>query len=179
MKSLTNSDIDILIGPKVCKAWCTGGKVDVIKFSDLFLNANFKTELSVYAFLHRDQHWKELLKALESFDTGVHASGELHYSSISATNHQRASAGVDRSDMESALQRLLALNLVTEGISVISKRQVMKRTCEITTKNSISKPSKLVTKQACVLIAMCSQECSTPTILNVFYVFCSFFFFRF
>jgi hypothetical protein len=86
-----------------------------------FLNAKFKTELSVYAFVHREQHWKELLKALESFDTGVPARGELHYSSISATNNQRSSAGVDRSDMESALQRLLALNLVTEGTSVIAK----------------------------------------------------------
>uniref|UniRef100_A0A7S0M3T5 EF-hand domain-containing protein n=1 Tax=Cryptomonas curvata TaxID=233186 RepID=A0A7S0M3T5_9CRYP len=116
MKTLANSDIDILLGPKVCKAWCTGGKVDVIKFSDLFLNANFKAELSFYAFLQRDQHWKELLKALKSFDTGgaQATSGDLHNSSMSAPNDQRVSGGIDQSDMESALQRLLALNLVTQ-----------------------------------------------------------------
>ena len=117
MKTITNSDVDILLGPKVCKAWCTGGKVDVIKFSDLFLKVNFKAELSLYAFLQRDQHWKELLKALKSFDTGgVQATGgDFHNSSISAPKDQRVSGGIDRSDMESALQRLLALNVVTQG----------------------------------------------------------------
>jgi hypothetical protein len=117
MKALTSSDVDILLGPKMCRAWCIGGKVDVVKFSDLFLNANFKTELSLYAFLQRDQHWKELLKALKSFDTGGAQAniGDLHNSSMSVANYQRASGGVDRSDMESALQRLLALNLVTQG----------------------------------------------------------------
>jgi hypothetical protein len=73
--------------------------------------------LSFYAFVQRDQHWKELLKALKSFDTGGAQAntGDLHSSSMSASNNQRANGGVDRSDMESALQRLLALNLVTQG----------------------------------------------------------------
>jgi hypothetical protein len=115
MKTLTNSDVDVLLGPKLCKSWCTNGKVDVTKFSDLFLNANFKPELALYAFLQRDQHWKELLKALETFDTGGNTCSKSYRSSISASNSQLAIGGVDRSDMESALKRLLALNLVTQG----------------------------------------------------------------
>ncbi len=115
MKLLTNSDVDVLLGPKVCRPWCTNGKVDIDKFSDLFVKANFKTDFSLYAFLQRDQHWKELLNALETYDTGVNTGIDASDTSFLAPNSQQILGGVDRSDMESALKRLLALNLVTQG----------------------------------------------------------------
>lgn len=112
MKSLTHSDLDMLIGADGFKPWCNAhAGIDISKFMDLFVNTNFKPELAFYAFLHRDQNWIELLKALQTLDTG----GAVPQSTIPSGAQRRSTGGVGRSDMELALERFLALDILDRG----------------------------------------------------------------
>jgi len=124
MKTLTHSDLDILLGSNSAKAWCIDGRIDVDKFSELFVSTNFKPELALYAFLLRDQNWIELLKALQTFDV----CGYDHQTESTPVAKERESSGVNKTDMEQALQRFVALNTLTQGNSSCAP---LPRRCEL------------------------------------------------
>jgi hypothetical protein len=114
MKSLTHSDLDVLLGAKGTKPWCSADAgVDVAKFMDLFINANFQPELALFAFLQRDQNWIELLRALQTLDTGGAAAAAA---SSAGAAQRNVGGGVGRPDMELALERFLALDVLSRGI---------------------------------------------------------------
>ena len=93
------------------KEWYTEGRIEVNLFVDMFVIANFKPEMALYGFLLKDQNWKELLKALKTFDT----SGSDSQTTSSAVGKEQENDGITRSDLEHALQRFIALNKLTQG----------------------------------------------------------------
>ena len=111
MQTLTRSDLEVLLGPMGSKEWYTEGRIEVNLFVDMFVIANFKPEMALYGFLLKDQNWKELLKALKTFDT----SGSDSQTTSSAVGKEQENDGITRSDLEHALQRFIALNKLTQG----------------------------------------------------------------
>ena len=111
MQTLTRSDLEVLLGPMGSKVWYTEGRIEVNLFVDMFVIANFKPEMALYGFLLKDQNWKELLKALKTFDT----SGSDSQTTSSAVGKEQENDGITRSDLEHALQRFIALNKLTQG----------------------------------------------------------------
>jgi hypothetical protein len=111
MKSISVPDIDVLLGPKCSKPWCKEGMVHIELFMELFIGPNFVPEKTLAGVLLRDWVWPDLLKALQSFEIGTRETSGVG----SAHSNKKFTNGLCRSDVEAALHRLRALELVTSG----------------------------------------------------------------